>query len=155
VKTGKAIAFNEGETSTGNIRLLGNGKCEILGKRAVEDDTSGELYWPHRATCEVAIADRGPKDDRAATHTCHANGCSTRVPPKMFMCAKHWRQLPQHLKDAIWETYRDGQEERMDPSDAYLKAALKAVDWMKAFEAGQRARQKAKDQPKPEQGQLL
>lgn len=68
-------------------------------------------------------------------HTCHARNCERATPPRMFMCAPHWRRLPQRFKDAIWAAYSPGQERRMDPSREYLDAAREAVNWLAASEA--------------------
>lgn len=43
-------------------------------------------------------------------HTCHAKGCTTEVPPKMFMCLKHWRMVPRYLQRLVWKHYQPGQE---------------------------------------------
>ena len=64
------------------------------------------------------------------THTCHAPGCRTAVPPKMFACRPHWFALPRQLRDAIWATYRPGQEVTKDPSPAYLEAAAAAARYL-------------------------
>lgn len=65
-------------------------------------------------------------------HYCHADGCRERVPPKMLMCKKHWKMVPQHLKDEVWAHYQPGQERLDDTSPAisgdYLEAAQAAVD---------------------------
>ena len=50
------------------------------------------------------------------THTCHAHGCTCRVPPKMFMCKAHWSALPARYKRAIWREYTLGHERRKDPT---------------------------------------
>ena len=65
-------------------------------------------------------------------HTCHATGCDKRVPPKMFMCRTHWYKLTQAHRDAIWFTYRPGQENTKDPSLAYLSAARDAILYLEA-----------------------
>lgn len=44
----------------------------------------------------------------------------------MFMCKVHWRMVPRALRDAIWATYRPGQERDKTPSDAYLDTARAA-----------------------------
>lgn len=62
-------------------------------------------------------------------HNCHAPDCPVKVPPSMFACSHHWRILPRHLKDEIWTNYIPGQEDRRDPSPAYLQAARDAVSW--------------------------
>ena len=61
-------------------------------------------------------------------HTCHAYGCETRTAPRMFMCRPHWRMVPEHLRRAIWATYRPGQERDKSPSWEYLEAALEACN---------------------------
>lgn len=45
----------------------------------------------------------------------------------MLMCPRHWRMVPKPLQRAVWATYVDGQEDRKDPSAAYIEAALAAV----------------------------
>lgn len=54
-------------------------------------------------------------------HHCHAVGCETSVPPKMFMCLKHWRMVPQMLQRAVWGAYRPGQENDKRPSSIYME----------------------------------
>jgi hypothetical protein len=65
-------------------------------------------------------------------HVCHAPGCRTPVPPKMFACRSHWYALPKRLRDAIWAAYRPGQEITKDPSLEYLVAAANAVEYLDA-----------------------
>lgn len=76
---------------------------------------------------------------RAATqsrpHLCHWPGCHESVPPAMWGCRTHWFKLPKHIRDAIWAAYRVGQEERLDPSEAYLRAARAAEDWIREHHA--------------------
>ena len=52
----------------------------------------------------------------------------------MFMCYRHWSMVPKRLKDAIWSTYRRGQEDDKDPSDEYLANASQAVKVVAAKE---------------------
>jgi hypothetical protein len=59
-------------------------------------------------------------------HTCHALRCETSVPPKMFMCLKHWRMVPRLLQSEVWATYVPGQEVRKDPTDEYLEVTKRA-----------------------------
>lgn len=35
-------------------------------------------------------------------HHCHALNCTTSVPPRLHMCAKHWRMVPKALQDDPW-----------------------------------------------------
>lgn len=60
-------------------------------------------------------------------HTCHATGCQRGVPPAMFMCRQHWFSLPRALRNAVWASYRPGQEDDQQPSRAYCEAAKAAV----------------------------
>lgn len=69
-------------------------------------------------------------DDRSLNHTCHAMACPARVPPAMFMCKGHWFQLPKDMRDAVWATYVPGQEDRMDPTEAYLNVTQRAIRWL-------------------------
>lgn len=60
-------------------------------------------------------------------HTCHATGCTTEVPPRMFMCRTHWRKVPKRMQDAIWAEYVPGQEIRKDPTPEYYRATQEAI----------------------------
>lgn len=70
-----------------------------------------------------------------SAHTCHARDCGTNVPPRLFMCARHWRMVPKAMQDAIWAAYVPGQERRMDPTPEYLDAAMAAVEEVARLEA--------------------
>ncbi len=59
-------------------------------------------------------------------HHCHALGCTVAVPPRLFMCRRHWYMVPAALRQAIWREYVPGQEMRKDPTRAYLAVALEA-----------------------------
>jgi hypothetical protein len=63
-------------------------------------------------------------------HTCHATGCPVTVPPIMFMCKRHWRQLPKTMQNEIWRTYRPGQCDDWQISRAYAEAAKAAVTFL-------------------------
>lgn len=63
-------------------------------------------------------------------HTCHWPGCDRQVPPAMWGCRPHWYSLPKDLRDAIWRTYRPGQEISRTPSESYLQAARNAQRWI-------------------------
>jgi hypothetical protein len=69
-----------------------------------------------------------------SAHLCHATGCKTPVPPRMFMCKPHWFQLPKRFRDAIWNAYVPGQEQRKDPTLEYLDAAQAAIRYMEETE---------------------
>jgi len=60
-------------------------------------------------------------------HTCHATGCETEVPPKLFMCRRHWFALSKEHRDRILALCRPGQENDKDPSPEYLDAARAAI----------------------------
>ena len=61
-------------------------------------------------------------------HRCSAEGCDVLVPLKMLMCGYHWYQVPKPLRNAVWDTFRPGQEIDKRPSDAYRDAAYQAVE---------------------------
>ena len=69
------------------------------------------------------------------SHTCHARYCQTAVPPRMFMCRRHWFMLPKPMRDAVWDSYVPGQEARKDPSLAYLQITRECIDYVAAKEA--------------------
>lgn len=63
-------------------------------------------------------------------HTCHAQSCTTKVPPAVFMCRLHWGLVPAPMREAIKALYRPGQEVDKQPTEEYLaiaKAAIAAV----------------------------
>jgi hypothetical protein len=66
-------------------------------------------------------------------HTCHWPGCKVQVPPALWGCKAHWRKIPNHLKNRIWDTYRIGQEQDMSPSKAYLAAADAVQLWIEEY----------------------
>lgn len=51
--------------------------------------------------------------EREIEHTCHAEGCDTHVPPRLFMCKHHWYMVPRDLRAWVWAEYTLGQE-RLD-----------------------------------------
>ena len=67
-------------------------------------------------------------------HHCHAEGCELIVPPKLLMCANHWFMVPKPLRDAVWRTYRPGQERDKRPSPEYLAAAKAAIEAVAAVD---------------------
>ncbi len=62
------------------------------------------------------------------SHICHARGCATEVPPKLFMCLKHWKQVPKYLQKEIWFHYRPGQEVDKKPTKEYLDVTDEAIE---------------------------
>lgn len=64
----------------------------------------------------------------ATEHTCHAKNCIRVVPPRMFMCVRHWRMVPRLLQTRIWAAYIPGQEIRKDPTVGYLSVAHEAIE---------------------------
>lgn len=77
-------------------------------------------------------------------HTCHAIGCNVEVPARLLMCPRHWRLVPVVLKDAVWKTYRPGQERDKQPSPAYLQVAKAAIEAVRAHEERSHARADAR-----------
>ena len=60
-------------------------------------------------------------------HVCHAEGCETRVPPRLLMCPMHWRMVPHQVQRRVWAAYVPGQEVRKDPTRAYMAAHHLAI----------------------------
>lgn len=58
-----------------------------------------------------------------AEHTCHALRCETAVPPRMFMCHRHWSLIPKARQRELWQVYREGQEVNKRPTIEYLNVA--------------------------------
>lgn len=75
-------------------------------------------------------------------HTCHWDGCNKECPPAMWGCKTHWFTLPKFLRDAIWDSYRPGQEITKTPSDKYLVVAWMVQQWIKEFKAGNKMDEK-------------
>lgn len=69
-----------------------------------------------------------------ADHTCHATGCKVPVPPKMFLCHRHWFRLPKPMRDEIWLVYVPGQEQRKDPTPRYLEVARRCISYLERIE---------------------
>lgn len=65
-------------------------------------------------------------------HECHWPGCEVQVSPAKWGCPNHWFQLPKRIRDAIWRAYDPGQERRLDPSAAYMRAAREAQEWIES-----------------------
>lgn len=63
-------------------------------------------------------------------HHCHWPGCTRQVPPALWGCKSHWFALPQGIRDAIWSTFKPGQEVTARPSREYVAAAQAAQDWI-------------------------
>lgn len=76
------------------------------------------------------------------THTCHVRGCTMVVPPRLLMCKRHWMMCPAHLRSAVWEHYRPGQEEDKRVTMDYARAAVAACDAVAEKEKAE------KDQPR-------
>jgi len=63
-------------------------------------------------------------------HTCHATGCTAKVPPEMFTCRRHWFALPKAMRDAICLHYRPGQCDDWNITHEYAEAARNAVRFL-------------------------
>lgn len=75
-------------------------------------------------------------------HHCHAKNCATDVPPEMLMCYKHWRMVPKDIQKEVWNTYRPGQCDDKQPSEAWHRAADKAI---KAVHEKEQRKEKRKE----------
>jgi hypothetical protein len=53
----------------------------------------------------------------------------------MLMCRRHWFMVPKNLRDRVWATYRPGQCDDKQPSEAWHLAADAAIRHVAAREA--------------------
>jgi hypothetical protein len=72
------------------------------------------------------------RQGQTRNHECHWPGCKVQIPPAMWGCKAHWFKLPKVLRDAIWRSYRPGQEKDQRPSAEYLEAARAVQAWITA-----------------------
>lgn len=78
-------------------------------------------------------------------HHCHATNCLVKISPEQLLCKEHWQVLPWGIKKRIWDTYRHGQTDDMQPSREYLAAARSAVIFI-AKEEGHKPNTRMYDQ---------
>jgi hypothetical protein len=64
-------------------------------------------------------------------HTCHCPNCDKTVAPKFFGCGPCWFALPENMRNAVWASYRPGQEISKTPSTEYLMAARAAIEYLR------------------------
>jgi hypothetical protein len=62
-------------------------------------------------------------------HPCKIDTCTRTAKDQQLMCWPHWRGLPRRLKDAIFETYRNG------PIEDYRANVAEAVRIIKEKES--------------------
>lgn len=62
---------------------------------------------------------------------CPVPDCSTPVGVSLLLCDKHWYQLPQSLRDAVWKTRKA--RLRLEPTperiEAHRQACRDALAW--------------------------
>lgn len=75
-----------------------------------------------------------PSKPSESQHICHARGCTKPVPPERLMCLYHWMLIPWAVQRAVWRTYRPGQCDDKNPSDAWMQAADAAIGYVARFE---------------------
>jgi hypothetical protein len=55
---------------------------------------------------------------------CPVPGCGDQIDRTRLMCRRDWYQVPKHLRDQVWRTWRSGQEAR---SHEHQQAVLQAI----------------------------
>jgi hypothetical protein len=50
------------------------------------------------------------------------------------MCFKHWTKVPSKIQRAVWATYRPGQCDDKEPSEAWHAAADAAIGYVAALD---------------------
>lgn len=109
----------------------------------------------YAALCEKCLANvltqadaelpKAPEPEPAAVllqHHCHAAGCIVEVPPRLLMCARHWKMVPKDLQAQIWAHYRPGQEIDKRPTQTYLDIMDQAIAAVAKREAAPRGPRK-------------
>lgn len=69
-------------------------------------------------------------------HLCHANRCKSICAPSKLMCLRHWKMVPRHLQNAVYDTFKSGQERTKSPSREWVKAARNAINYVYEKEYG-------------------
>ena len=70
-----------------------------------------------------------------AMHHCHANGCKTETPQRLFMCHRHWAMLPREMRKAVWTAYKANPDSYLrGRSRDYMEACADAVEHVAAIE---------------------
>lgn len=68
------------------------------------------------------------RDDR----TCPIEGCTRTHSTSKLMCKMHWYMVPKHLRDELWEAYR----QQGVWSEEYREARDKCIAAVEEAEAG-------------------
>ncbi len=66
-------------------------------------------------------------EETVVTHPCAAPGCSKALTPGLFMCARHWAQLPRAVQRDVCRTWRRLSERRTLRAVAEYRAAISAA----------------------------
>lgn len=59
------------------------------------------------------------------SHRCLSPGCPERVARTKLTCAKHWHALPQELRDAVMQGYRNRSDKDNSEHMTAIAAALR------------------------------
>jgi len=59
--------------------------------------------------------------------TCWANGCERQIDDQYLMCSRHWRLVPQEVRNRVWRHFREGQD-ATTASQEYFEAAADAIE---------------------------
>lgn len=131
IDTGIAMAIPHGYFGSGRERSGLAAKGIRLGGGVIDSGYRGEvkaiLTNLSDLTLRINHGDRIFQLVIQPCVSCHAVQCNTPVPPKMHMCAKHWRMVPKALQDLIWHHYRAGQEVDKKPTLEYLVVAFTSI----------------------------
>lgn len=61
-------------------------------------------------------------------HTCHFPPGKTEVPPKMFMCFKHWNQVSKKTQRRVWAAYNSVEHDSEGRCEEVTKEYCDATD---------------------------
>lgn len=113
-----------------------DGNALGVASRSRQCDPPCLLAIPRRAGYLVSaksIYVTRPRQPR--THSCFWPECPQRVAASQLGCAPHWRRLPKHLRDAIWRSFRPGQEIDGVVSAGYRRAVRSVLAYVRELDA--------------------
>lgn len=59
--------------------------------------------------------------------TCHATACKQPIATDRFMCVKHWYMLPRYMRLKLWDAFKPGEVDDLDPNRKYCEVARECI----------------------------
>jgi len=61
------------------------------------------------------------------THRCPGPGCDAQVPHEMLACPRHWYQVPQATRNAVYRAWEGGAGASSPAHTAAMDAAIRSM----------------------------